>query len=476
MSTIGRNDPCPCGSGKKYKKCCGAANVDTSDSIYTRIRRLDGESANLLLKFAKQTCGEDALEDAWEEFHFSDGTPFDTSDPEFDFFLRWLTFNWKPYEEESLAEMFLSAKGAKVENDMCRFIEATRHAPYSFLQTLDVDPGVGVKMRDVLRKRDFQVMERTGSTLLERGYIVFARVVEWEGVTFLMGIGAQPFRPAFLGRLLDLRTFLESKAPMIDGSIATETLLKAEDNLRDLYFELAYNEKNRRIAIRNTDGDPLALHALTYDVPSFEEAFHALKDLEQKATRMDDAALLEEAEMNEAGQPSCVHIHWLKKRKTSTGHDVITLAALTIRDSTLVVEVNSEKRSRRIQKEIAKRLGDRAVLLKTEITSSEGIMKKAAETAVDQDEESEHDRIMRESPEARRLMKQMMDRHWAAWPDTPLPALRGMTPRLAANDPQGRELLESLLMEFDLQNPSKKDEFLRVDTAKLRLDLGLEKT
>jgi preprotein translocase subunit SecA len=22
-STPGRNDPCPCGSGKKYKKCCG---------------------------------------------------------------------------------------------------------------------------------------------------------------------------------------------------------------------------------------------------------------------------------------------------------------------------------------------------------------------------------------------------------------------------------------------------------------------
>ncbi len=24
---IGRNDPCPCGSGKKYKKCCGANNL-----------------------------------------------------------------------------------------------------------------------------------------------------------------------------------------------------------------------------------------------------------------------------------------------------------------------------------------------------------------------------------------------------------------------------------------------------------------
>jgi uncharacterized protein YecA (UPF0149 family) len=22
---VGRNEPCPCGSGKKHKKCCGAA-------------------------------------------------------------------------------------------------------------------------------------------------------------------------------------------------------------------------------------------------------------------------------------------------------------------------------------------------------------------------------------------------------------------------------------------------------------------
>ncbi|MGB4418274.1 MAG: SEC-C metal-binding domain-containing protein [Bacillota bacterium] len=24
VKKVGRNDPCPCGSGKKYKKCCGA--------------------------------------------------------------------------------------------------------------------------------------------------------------------------------------------------------------------------------------------------------------------------------------------------------------------------------------------------------------------------------------------------------------------------------------------------------------------
>ena len=25
LRDVGRNDPCPCGSGKKYKKCCLAA-------------------------------------------------------------------------------------------------------------------------------------------------------------------------------------------------------------------------------------------------------------------------------------------------------------------------------------------------------------------------------------------------------------------------------------------------------------------
>jgi len=30
MSNIGRNDPCPCGSGKKYKRCCLVNGEKTS--------------------------------------------------------------------------------------------------------------------------------------------------------------------------------------------------------------------------------------------------------------------------------------------------------------------------------------------------------------------------------------------------------------------------------------------------------------
>jgi hypothetical protein len=30
MAAIGRNEPCPCGSGKKYKRCCALKTTKTS--------------------------------------------------------------------------------------------------------------------------------------------------------------------------------------------------------------------------------------------------------------------------------------------------------------------------------------------------------------------------------------------------------------------------------------------------------------
>ena len=36
---IGRNDPCPCGSGKKYKHCCYMKeNISTSDLIRAAVQ------------------------------------------------------------------------------------------------------------------------------------------------------------------------------------------------------------------------------------------------------------------------------------------------------------------------------------------------------------------------------------------------------------------------------------------------------
>jgi hypothetical protein len=40
MAVIGRNAPCPCGSGKKYKKCCAARPVSSEPSKEIGIEEL----------------------------------------------------------------------------------------------------------------------------------------------------------------------------------------------------------------------------------------------------------------------------------------------------------------------------------------------------------------------------------------------------------------------------------------------------
>ena len=46
MAKIGRNDPCPCGSGKKYKRCC--INRDASAFSFTQ-----EESETAIFKLAQ---------------------------------------------------------------------------------------------------------------------------------------------------------------------------------------------------------------------------------------------------------------------------------------------------------------------------------------------------------------------------------------------------------------------------------------
>ena len=53
MAQTGRNEPCPCGSGKKYKKCCleqeQAAVRNTAAGVSTELQQaMDGHEFNSL--------------------------------------------------------------------------------------------------------------------------------------------------------------------------------------------------------------------------------------------------------------------------------------------------------------------------------------------------------------------------------------------------------------------------------------------
>ena len=65
--TTGRNEPCPCGSGKKYKRCCLAAEQAAAPrpSEATRLREALFED---LWQFGRKALGDAAFEQAAAAF------------------------------------------------------------------------------------------------------------------------------------------------------------------------------------------------------------------------------------------------------------------------------------------------------------------------------------------------------------------------------------------------------------------------
>jgi hypothetical protein len=58
----GRNDPCPCGSGKKYKHCCLETQSLSEQSVWQRQHDVSERLTADLLRFAKRRFGDDLFD------------------------------------------------------------------------------------------------------------------------------------------------------------------------------------------------------------------------------------------------------------------------------------------------------------------------------------------------------------------------------------------------------------------------------
>ena len=75
MTAIGRNDPCPCGSGKKYKKCCLAETkvVSTEEFHYQRLSEAYNRGFDKMAEYGARLLGPEAMDRAMAEYWLAVG-------------------------------------------------------------------------------------------------------------------------------------------------------------------------------------------------------------------------------------------------------------------------------------------------------------------------------------------------------------------------------------------------------------------
>jgi SEC-C motif len=526
---VGRNEPCSCGSGKKYKTCCGAAPEEESQQIlaWRRLSRAVQDHAPKLLNFIAESHGRGAIQEAWEEFTLWSGEPFDPESPQVTLFYPWLFHVWKPLTTETEIEArclhsippsqaYLIAKGKGIDPLLYRYLSACLDSPFGFFEIISADPGHGMQMREILTEATCAVLERSASGSLRPGDILYGMVVECDGIVMLeasapvaIPIGMKPMIVEERELLLeeealeqeqvlaamdederaageavddpvDFETDDDEEAPdevdAADGAQAETTLhkfalLRYDFSNRELYWKLVLPLLNPTLPeLHTTDGDPLSMQRLIFAIDSAADAFAALKGL---AVGHSEDALLRDAQFAPHGALRRVEFNWTKRGNSRhKGWETTVLGRIEIDDTRLAAEVNSAQRASEFKRLVSEQLGDKARYRVTEIQSIERLVAEAranprAPTQADLDQAA-----LMAQPEVQAHLRDILTRHYDAWVDERLPALLGKTPREAVRTAAGREKVDALICDIERMGPGMTAYDVSI-TDNLRKKLGL---
>lgn len=207
-------------------------------------------------------------------------------------------------------------------------------------------------------------------------------------------------------------------------------------------------------ALVTTDGEPLVFCTTEYEIKGGEDR--------EIVRRLD--AMEELHREQEDGRERWV---WLEPRSDG---DVV-IASLSLESDRLAVETQSVLRSARVGGRLAEDLGARITLIDhtTERPTPEML---ASRTGGFRDGE---DRPSVAPEEERRVVREVMEQHYRRWPDEPVLALEGLTPREAVADPDFRPEVVALLREFEDQNRSAPEAMRGFDFGFLWKQLGLDR-
>jgi hypothetical protein len=299
---------------------------------------------------------------------------------------------------------------------------------------------------------------------MNRGDILFGQLVTAEGITLMEACSPHPFSPEKKIELVDLRERISANGP-----IDSETLREWEIEIREEYqylMEALLHPPTPQL--RNTDGEPIAFHTLSFEVPSAQEAFHALKHLAFDET---EEELLEEAAVDGEGRVMSVSFAWKAAGNAMhRGWDNTILGHIAIDGSQLVANVNSEGRATRFREIVEDRF-PAAMHTGTEIeTVEEGLARRAAEGEPPADADAES---LADHPEVRERIQAMMAVHYEDWVEQGVPALGGLSPMEAVKEKAGREKVEALINRIERQGRHMSPPLDEAITRRMRERLGL---
>ncbi len=456
-----RNDLCPCGSGKKYKKCC-LLKADLRSSSQHRLRKTADPVAKILLPYAMKVHGEGGIFEAWEDFWA--GHPhkdFSAQSLYLPLFVPWYLYHWYPAVQDELdpgrhfpcqhtvVAQFLRKQAYTVDAYTRRYLEAASQEPLSFWQIDAIEPGKGLLVKDLALDRECFVHEVAGSTTFSKWDLLLAQVVGVDGEYILSATG--PYRLPAKGFRAYIAEYLETKKLTFHTPL---DLLGCDIDFLEVYHHCVENALNPTPPqLHNTDGEELVLTSSSYDFGPHDrdqviQSLAAVKDLEGGDIRSDETEYV-----------------WVVKQKDAM-LDSTLKGKVIVGSRQLTLECNSEPRDKKLREMIEKELGAVLVYSGTTAKPMDDLPRPSG---------SPQGLDLATLPETERnRLTEMIEQQYLRWAEVKVPALDDRTPREAVKTPEGRRQVADLINDWENLQAGQQSPQVSFDFNRLRAALGLD--
>ncbi len=440
----GRNDPCPCGSGRKYKKCCLAKGApDTSPALRTKgIHEVDNAVLHHLYSFAEEQTGSE-----WRDFE----NDFHDASEELGLARHWAIYHFR-VDGSTVASQFLERHANDCSPPAVEWVRAQQASWVSAWEVTAIERGRSLTLQDLLSGEERLVLEEEGSKNIAMREVLLARIVDFKGVSFLCGSHSRPLPPLHAAEVVRLaRVRLRRKRAIPVDLLRDEAF--GRYLIRRWEWEVEEMGLRSRVLpeMRNMDGDPLL-----WTVDHFRIAPGAGPDVEARIAALDGVVPSEDD-----GDSAYSFVR--QGRESEAVPEEIVVGRATVSDK-LRLETNSRERADALRSTVEAVLGDRIEHLVRE--HADPLSDKAVEEMGDSRPETL-------PPEAEQFALEFKRRHYAEWIDQPIPALNGRTPRESVRSADGRRKVDALLKEAEYRehrsNPDRPFDF-----TETRRELGLD--
>jgi hypothetical protein len=180
MPSIGRNDPCYCGSGKKYKHCHEAADKAAQAETHAWDNARQSLTRDVIAfarekRFAQSFA--DGLKLLWDN-HYTIETADSMSEDESLRFFDWFVFDYAPADRPRLLDVYAAEKGASLKELEVKQLAYWQQAkPGSAFRVAAVE-GNQITLQDLFDNSTVVVTSEAGSKAAVTGEILLARMVQ----------------------------------------------------------------------------------------------------------------------------------------------------------------------------------------------------------------------------------------------------------------------------------------------------------